>query len=264
MPRPIDRRDVVRRVVRRAVVVDRRRRVVGGCRFHVGAAVPVDVLGARRHRPAARRRSPTAGRGGRAARRPGGCRSPGASPGRAAAASCSAGRCIRRPRRSRRCGSRSCSPCGSAAPGTGCGGFAPASTLLPIAEPATTPTPVAAARPKPWPNWLPMTPPAIAPISAPAPDGCCWTSCCTWAHSWRGTATELDTGVDDTTRAYSAALAFAARPNTAATDAAAMAARGGRWVFMAGCLLGCSLKGRLRTRSRVRRDTRQFKLRGRR
>ena len=36
-------------------------------------------------------------------------------------------------------------------------------------------TPVAAERPKPWPNWLPMTPPAIAPISAPAPDGCAWT-----------------------------------------------------------------------------------------
>ena len=106
--------------------------------------------------------------------------------------------------------------------GTVVGGLALASTLLPIAEPATTPRPVAAARPKPWPNWLPTTPPAIAPISAPAPDGCCWTTCSPWAQSWRGTATEPFTGVAETTVAYSAAPALAAAPSSAADAAAAV------------------------------------------
>src|SRR6478735_8617958 len=103
--------------------------------------------------------------------------------------------------------------------GTDWGGFAFASTLLPIADPATAPRPVAAARPKPWPNWLPMTPPAIAPITAPAPDGCAWTRRSLCTQSWRGTATDWVTGVADTTFAYWAALAAACPPSKAA-DAA--------------------------------------------
>jgi len=46
---------------------------------------------------------------------------------------------------------------------------------------------------------LPSTPPAIAPITAPAPLGACWTYCWVSLHTWRRTGTEAVTGVDDTT-----------------------------------------------------------------
>src|SRR6266542_458801 len=43
------------------------------------------------------------------------------------------------------------------------------STLLPATAPPAAPSTVIAARPVPWPNWLPTTPPSTPPITAPLP-----------------------------------------------------------------------------------------------
>ena len=90
--------------------------------------------------------------------------------------------------------------------------------LLPSNAPPTRPMAVAAARPLPCPMVLPTAPPAMPPITAPAPElGCC--TAMGWSlQTWRGTATCWTTGVLEITRPTSWALALP--PKAASTPSA--------------------------------------------
>ena len=69
------------------------------------------------------------------------------------------------------------------------------------------PSMVAAARPPPPPMALPMAPPAMPPIRAPAPERGVSTATCWLLHTWRGTAICWLMGVLEITRPVSWAAA---------------------------------------------------------
>src|SRR4051812_34718705 len=71
--------------------------------------------------------------------------------------------------------------------GTFCTWVLEPSMLLPTIAPPSAPSKVAAARPVPWPIWLPATPPTMPPRAAPAPDRGCCTDIGWSLQTWRAT-----------------------------------------------------------------------------